>query len=300
MRNLIFLTAFALLTGICRSQTVTDIDGNEYNTVTIGTQVWMAQNLATTKYNDSTSIPKVTDSKEWNIISTPAFCWYGNDSSTNKTIHGALYNWYVVNTKKLCPTGWHVPTNAEWITLANYLGGESAAGGKLKEKGTDHWNSPNTGASNSSGFNAFGSGSRFKNEEYLDMKNYGFWWSSTESAATSAWYRYLYNNDGSLHSYSDSKINGFSVRCLNDTYVTSISVLEKDDLLTYPNPVTSTLFIKSYLSLESIEIYDLNGVQKMKINKPVSQIDISSLANGMYITRISSNGNINYSKFIKK
>ena len=122
---------------------VQDIDGNNYLTVTIGTQIWMAENLRTTKYNDGTAIPLVTDNTTWANLTTPAYCWYNNDAKTNGSTYGALYNWYSVNTKKLCPTGWHVPNDTEWTTLTTYLGGTAVAGGKLKETGTAHWYSPN-------------------------------------------------------------------------------------------------------------------------------------------------------------
>ena len=108
---------------------VVDIDGNVYHTVTIGTQVWMVENLKTTKYNDGTAIPLVTDNTAWGALTTPGYCWYNNDSATYKNTYGALYNWYAVNTGKLAPTGWHVPTDSEWTVLTTYLGGQSVAGG---------------------------------------------------------------------------------------------------------------------------------------------------------------------------
>jgi uncharacterized protein (TIGR02145 family) len=133
------------------STTITDKDGNVYTSVTIGTQVWMVENLKTTKYNYGTEIPNVTDNTEWSNLTTPAYCWYDNDI-TKKTPFGALYNFYAVNTGTLCPTGWHVPSNTEWTTLFNYAGGLAVAGGKLKETGTTHWNAPNTGATDEYGF----------------------------------------------------------------------------------------------------------------------------------------------------
>jgi uncharacterized protein (TIGR02145 family) len=139
------------------SETAKDVDGNVYNTVTIGAQVWMAENLRTTKYNDGTSIPLVTDSTKWSDLSTPAHCWYNNDKASYKATYGALYNWYTVATDNLCPTGWHVPTTAEWQILKDYLG-SSVDGGKLKESGTTHWKSPNKGATNESGFTALPGG----------------------------------------------------------------------------------------------------------------------------------------------
>lgn len=120
------------------SKTVTDISGNIYPFVTIGTQVWMGENLRVEKYNDGTPIPFVTDNAVWaanftNKTKLPMMAWYNNDKATHTANkNGALYNWYAVDTKKLCPTGWHVPTDAEWTTLTTYLGGETGAGLKLK------------------------------------------------------------------------------------------------------------------------------------------------------------------------
>ena len=134
---------------------VKDIDGNIYHTVTIGNQVWMVENLKTTRYNDGTAIPNVTDSSVWSKLSTPAYCWYNNDASSYKATYGALYNWYAVNVQKLCPKGWHVASNAEFYALNSFLDGEC---GKLKEAGTIHWYSPNKGATNETGFTALPGG----------------------------------------------------------------------------------------------------------------------------------------------
>jgi uncharacterized protein (TIGR02145 family) len=138
-------------------EVVTDIDGNVYNTVTIGDQVWMAENLKTTKLNDGTSISNAIDNIAWASLSTPGYCWFINNRATYE-IYGALYNWYAVYTDKLCPTGWHVPSNSEWTTLTDHLGGAEVAGGKLKESGSSHWASPNTGATNVTGFTALPGG----------------------------------------------------------------------------------------------------------------------------------------------
>ena len=197
--------------------TMTDIDGNVYKTIQIDNQVWMAENLKTMKYNDGTAIPLVTDSTAWSSILTPGYCWYGNDSVTHENPYGALYTWYAVNTGKLSPTGWHVPTDAEWTTLKTYLGGENVAGGKMKEAGTGHWLSPNTGADNSSGFTTLPGGSRFYDGSFLGMGYFGYWWSSTENSSSCAWQRSLsYNVAGVGHSSLHSKLNGYSVRCVRD------------------------------------------------------------------------------------
>ena len=195
---------------------VSDNDGNTYKTIQIGTQTWMAENLKTTKYNDGTVIPLVTDGTAWAALSTPGYCWYSNDAATYKATYGALYNWYTVNTGKLCPTGWHVPTDAEWTTLTTYLGGESNAGGKLKESGTIHWLSPNTGANNSSGFTTLPGGYRNYNGSFLGIGGDGYWWSSTEYATYIAWYRYMYYYLSNVYRSDFYKLGGFSVRCLKD------------------------------------------------------------------------------------
>jgi uncharacterized protein (TIGR02145 family) len=195
---------------------VTDIDGNIYNTVSIGTQVWMASNLVTTKYNDGTSIPFVTDNGSWSGLITPAYCWYNNDATTYKATYGALYNWYTVNTGKLCPTGWHVPTDAEWTTLSTYLGGESIAGGALKETGTNHWISPNTGATNTFGFTGLPGEMRNGSGVFDPIGYYGYWWTATQYSAGYALYWYLGYNFTNIFGANGYMRIGFSVRCVKD------------------------------------------------------------------------------------
>jgi uncharacterized protein (TIGR02145 family) len=210
------------LTGL-HAQTVKDISGNIYKTVIIDKQVWMAENLKTTRYNDGTAIPLVTDDKDWGSLTTPAYCWDNNDGTTNKNKYGALYNWYTINTNKLCPRGWHVPTDAEWTMLTSFLGGESIAGGKLKESGTTHWESPNTGATNESGFRALPGGSRnyagkfdYSGSNVLFFRSNGCWWSSTELYTFNAYYRRMYNSLSVVYRSLSVKQCGYSVRCIKD------------------------------------------------------------------------------------
>jgi uncharacterized protein (TIGR02145 family) len=194
--------------------TVTDTDGNVYGTVKIGNQVWMTENLRTTKYNDDSNIPLVTDGTAWSNLDTSGYCWYNNDSTANAQTYGALYNWYTVNTNKLCPTGWHVPTDAEWTVLTDYLG--VLAGGRLKETGTAHWNDPNTDAINDSKFTALPGGARYNNGTFNHIGSFGYWWIATEGNAIRAWYlRMRYNADYIDRNIYD-KLGGFSVRCLRD------------------------------------------------------------------------------------
>ena len=194
---------------------VTDIDGNVYKTVKIGNQWWMAENLKVTKYKDGSAIPNVTKGTLWNGLTTGAYCNYDNKES-NVATYGRLYNWYAINTGNLCPTGWHVPTDAEWTTLTDYLGGTSVAGGKLKETGTTHWNSPNTGATNETGFTALPGGSSANYGTFYLIGYFGNWWCATEYGTSYAWYRDVSYNGSSVYRNFSGKQDGFSVRCLLD------------------------------------------------------------------------------------
>ena len=203
--------------GPVQSGTVTDIDGNLYHTVTIGNQVWMVENLKVTKYNDGTIIPYVTDNTTWAGLITDAYCWYNNDATTYKNTYGGFYNWYAVNTGKLAPTGWHVPSDSEWTTLTTYLGGESISGGKLKETGTIHWQSPNAGATNETGFTALPAGYRFIDGTFYNFGVVGTWWTSTEGVTNIPWNRTVYNSESGVYRTNNGyKDHGLSVRCVKD------------------------------------------------------------------------------------
>lgn len=197
-------------------QGVEDVDGNVYNTVNIGTQVWLVENLNTTKYRDGTSIPNVTDDTQWYGQKKGAYCDYDNVENNSNT-YGRLYNWYAVSdSRNIAPVGWHVPSDAEWITLITYLGGVNVAGFKLKDAGNAYWSQPNN-ASNESGFTALPGGTRSLYGSFYSIGYGGCWWSSTpEYSPEDAWvvsmdYKYLY----ALRSYT-SQGNGHSVRCMKD------------------------------------------------------------------------------------
>jgi uncharacterized protein (TIGR02145 family) len=196
--------------------TVTDVEGNVYKTVTIGTQVWMAENLKTTKYNDGTNIPLVTENILWSNLTTPGYCWYSNDAITNKDTYGALYNWYTINTGNLCPVGYHGPTDGEWFILLEYLGGFWTAGGKLKETGVTHWLSPNEGATNESGFTALPGGRRDPDGTFKDLGLIAHWWSTTELNETIAYQLYVYYLTINFANSNNYKQAGYSVRCLKN------------------------------------------------------------------------------------
>ena len=199
---------------------ITDSEGNSYKTVKIGTQTWMAENLKVSKYSDGTTIPNIIDNAQWSQLTTGAWSYYNNDAANNAK-YGKLYNWYAVSkttngNKNVCPTGWHVPTDAEWKVLTDYLGGDSIAGGKLKEVGTTSWKSPNTDATNTSLFTGLPGGIRTDYGSYHNVGLNGNWWSSTENKTDGAWARYLYFFDGRAYAYYNKEGNGLSVRCLRD------------------------------------------------------------------------------------
>jgi len=194
----------------------TDADGNNYSVVQIGTQVWMVENLRVTHYNDNTTIPLVPNDTVWSNLTTPGYCWYNNDYATYGSVYGALYNWYTVNTGKLCPTGWHVPSDEEWTALADYLGGQSVAGGKLKETCTTLWHSPNNGATNESGFTALPGGFRSYDGSFYPLGFYGYFWSNTAGCSSGGWYRLLRYYSAEVFRYLYEEEVGCSVRCLKD------------------------------------------------------------------------------------
>jgi len=194
---------------------VADADNNYYYSVTIGTQTWMQENLKTTHFRDGSVISQVTGNTDWKNLTTSGYCWYSNEETRYKDLYGALYNWFAVSSGKLCPAGWHVPTNSEWITLTNYLGGEVAAGSKLKESGSTHWGDINTGT-NETGFTALPGGSRGDDGAFTNSGVSGHFWSSSPVLPATSYSAVLYNNSTSLTRVSNPNVSGLSVRCVKD------------------------------------------------------------------------------------
>ena len=195
---------------------VTDQDGNIYATIVIGSQEWMAENLRTTTYANGDLIPNVTDNTQWFSLNSGAWAHYDNDSQYEYP-YGKFYNGYAVaDSRNICPTGWHVPTDAEWTLLTDYLGGESIAGGKMKSTGTQYWQNPNTYATNESGFSDLPGGARDNGGLCYGIGLNGFWWCASEVNAYGAYYRLLYHDYGNVYKSDALMGNGFSVRCLRD------------------------------------------------------------------------------------
>jgi uncharacterized protein (TIGR02145 family) len=206
-----------LLTGSLSYGIVNAIEGNSYKTIKIGGKVWMAENLKTTRYKDGTPIPNVTDNSAWANLKSGGYCWYKNDAATYKATYGALYNWYSVNTGKLCPAGWHVPSKSEWANLYNALGSTDNVGYYMKS--TTGWLVGGNG-SNSSGFSGHPSGLRLGDEDFGSFNDnidrWAFWWSSSEYNTTYAWYLVLYYEDWEVGTANFNKGDGYSIRYLKD------------------------------------------------------------------------------------
>jgi len=192
-----------------------DIDGNVYKIIQIGTQVWMAENLKTTKFNDGNNIPKVTNNNSWGYLSSPAYCWYNNQIA-NKDIYGALYNWYTISTNKVCPSGWHVPSDAEWVTLYNFVSADGHSGTVATAlKGTENWSNDGNGTDDY-GYSAYPGGTRdYGYGIFSRFGSVGYWWTST--AGSNAVYRYIQDVNGGAISYNYAdKRQGHSIRCVKD------------------------------------------------------------------------------------
>jgi len=198
------------------NDSVVDIDGNVYHTITIGNQTWMMENLKVTKYLNGDKIPNIMDYENWSNLKTGAYCGYFNKQE-NAHIYGCLYNWFAVNDKrKIAPKGWRVATESDWTALIKYLAGEIVAGGKMKETGTDHWKFPNSLASNESGFSALPSGIRSGNGEFGSLGKSCSWWANSLADETNAIGYFLYYSDGKVVRNDNEKTFGLSVRCIKE------------------------------------------------------------------------------------
>lgn len=214
--GLVFLlTCCSSLISIRKTGTIKDIDGNIYKTITIGTQVWMAEDLKVTKYRNGDTIPNVTDNNQWNNLKSGAYCDYDNDVN-NASVYGRIYNWYaVIDKRNIAPSGWHVPHDDEWQILIDYLGGNEIAGGKMKETDTIHWKSQNTGATNKSGFSALPGGFRYYDGEFKYIGELSIWWSRTYHKYSVLTHLLSYTNP-TIGRYLKDVEYGLYIRCVKD------------------------------------------------------------------------------------
>jgi len=272
-------------------ETVTDFDGNEYQTVEIGDQTWLKQNIKSLHYADGTEISEV---------------WSYDDNDEFADIYGRLYTWdgamnysTTEGAQGVCPDGWHVPTDDEWSALGEYLGGDDVAGGKMKTAGTQWWQNPNTDATNESGFTGIPSGEYdYNHYQYLGM--YMVMWSSTETNANWCKYRALSYQDAELHTNNFLKNFRYSVRCIKDETVGIGSMEnEKHQFEISPNPASDIIQIKYEGVISKIEILNISGAIIKTISPYQKQIDISSLSSGIYFLRLTTEEDVIQEKFIK-
>ncbi len=272
-----------------------DYDGNTYEVVKIGEQHWMQENLKSLHYADGSPIS--------NALS------YNNDDSL-ADIYGRLYDWdaamnysVVEQAQGVCPNGWHIPSDDEWSQLADYLGGSSVAGGKMKQVGLEHWKAPNTAATNESGFNALASG-EYDDTHFQLLNEYFVAWSSTQSNANFAKYRYLSYDDGAMHPYSYYKSFLYSVRCVKDQSL-GIDKTTSLGLKVYPNPVDYLMYLdqeKDDKIEKSVQVFNQQGKEMMHFMWSGKQHaeDMGVLEPGIYLLKIVNKGEVKYKKILKR
>ncbi|WP_264519631.1 FISUMP domain-containing protein [Flavobacterium sp. N1994] len=282
--------------------------------INIGTQTWQSTNLDVTTYSDGTPIPQVTDDIEWSNLTTGAWCYYENNTA-NGAIYGKLYNWYAVVgiydaasstnpalRKNLAPSGWHIPTDSEWTTLTNYLGGLNVAGGKMKEIGMAHWQSPNNNATNSSGFTGLPGGYRYAYGPFYSIGEKGYWWSATEYTSAVSWLYDLYYFNGISHrNYIDKPI-GNSVRCVRNQTLQIQNQTTNLEIKVFPNPAFSILTLQNpnNTNFDKIIITDITGKTVVSQMQYSNQVNVELLTSGTYIIEAFSGNQKFQSKFIKQ
>ena len=277
---------------ILQSQTVTDIDGNVYNTIAIGEQTWMQENLKTTHFADGSPITGT---------------WFYNNDTNNLNLYGMFYNWdaamhYTIEpgAQGACMDGWHLPTHDEWTVLGTFLGGDNVAGGKMKTTGTTLWLAPNTGATNSSEFNGLPAG-EIDGTVFQFIRKAAVFWSSTKVGNARAKYRYLSNDDAELHTYTWYKSLGYSIRCVKDSVSTGVSNTEsKKKIKIFPNPASDKVTVacnNCQPAGNSLSIYNSVGkrVAEMTFSGQIT-IDISDFTVGLYVISINGEENVRLMK----
>lgn len=306
-KALLVLTGLKILLSDLPAQTVTDFDGNVYNTITIGNQVWMKENLKVVHYNNGDQIPNVTNDTEWNKSTTGACCDYENIPD-NGVAFGKLYNWYaLVDSRKLCPTDMHVPTDAEWETLTDYLAnngfGYQGSGNDIAKSiaTTSGWKISNTPgnvgndqtSNNNSGFTALPAGSRDHNGTFFNLGDYCYFWTSTELLRSNCLDRNTGYNKSYVYAYGCENTVGSSVRCLSDSTVTKVNEERVEDYYQiYPNPAKERISISGIeTGSAKIHVFTYVGecILKTEIERDENSINVSSFPNGIYLIIITGN-----------
>jgi uncharacterized protein (TIGR02145 family) len=286
-----FIYIFALLELFfynINAQSVIDIDGNSYDTIHIGTQIWLNKDLKVTHFNNGSLIPNITNNTQWSTFTSSARCYYNNDSVNNASTYGVLYNGYTIINNNICPIGWHVPSEEEWNTLCDYLGC-SIAGGKLKELGTTHWQSPNTGATNENGFTALPGGSRHYHSDFQSVDSIGSWWTSSilnPQGTTVIFSREMRYNSIVITGYLSDLKFGYHIRCLQNNSTLLNSIDYQNEINLYPNPTKDFIYISNKENkIEKLQVFNLTG-ECLLSNIASKEIDISLLSKGIYFIKI--------------
>ena len=301
-KSTLFFSLCLLVSRTAFCQTVNDVDGNTYNTVTIGNQVWMAENLKTTKFNNQNPIPLVTDNTLWSSQTQAAYCYYQEDESVANE-YGNLYNWHVVNdTRNVCPTGYHVPAISEWEELINFLGGVAVAGGKLKEIGFAHWLTPNTGATNSNGFNLLPSGWRAHNNgSYENLTYMAYQWSSSSVDALNSSVLLVGYDSEAAYTSNSHILTGLPIRCVKDENSSHIDNLDHSFLFLFPNPANEVLNIRCMKNAyHTVKLLDVNGKLLMRgtIENDMFRFNVSNIPSGSYVIELHSEAKIHREKMM--
>jgi uncharacterized protein (TIGR02145 family) len=313
MKNTIILfITIVFLSTTMQAQTVTDIDGSIYNTISIGSQVWTKENLKVTHYANGDLIPNVMVETDWSNLTTGALCYWGIDSTTYAPIYGALYNWYAVDdSRNLCPANWHVPSNSEWNIMTKFLDNTvdtstaiwpiwlgTDIGLQLKDTSL-LWSGG--GGSNISNFSGLPGGSRHNLGIFSCVGSTGSWWTSTD-VDTVAWYRSLTGIMPTVMYDYVVKGVGVSVRCIKDSLANKINENSIDnDFHIFPNPVINSLSIQT-TQKSSIEISNIQGqiIKTTQSDNLGITIDVSILSSGIYLLKSTSSKGIVIKKFIKE
>lgn len=304
--KLLMLVAVTLLAGITlRAQTITDIDGNVYQTVSIGSQVWMAENLRTTHFSNGVAIATTTTAV--NNDYTAMYQWAYNDDANLVPVYGRLYTWPVaIDNRNVCPAGWHVPADTDWVVLGNFLGGITFAGGKMKETGTTHWLATDISVDNSSLFTGLPGGHRGNPMGYSNMGAIGTFWTSTAIDAGSyprgTCYRLTATNSELTQSLAVGNC-GQSIRCIKSTAVGVESPQHDQGLQLFPNPANGQLSIRfNTPGNRRLFVYNMMGalLLEKELNTASEQLDTGSFPKGMYLLKIVGKEGVSERKWLKE
>lgn len=300
---LVILTLLSTIVG--KTQTISDADGNIYNTVVIGSQIWMSSNLQTTHYANGDEIPTTVNCYD-NVTGEfePKYQWAYNCSESLVPTYGRLYTWYVVSdSRNVCPVGWHVPSITEFDTLKLYLGGATVAGGKLKETGFLHWNAPNTGATNEYGYNGVPNGHRSIDGSFTGLGTVSDTWSTTEGTLGARDFD-LNHDNAAVVSYDDNKEFGFAIRCLSNLSSNEIGQQgSSDQLLVYPTLTTYDLNIVVKMSTNvPYQLRSANGqlIFDGYLNPGLNKVSVENIDAGFYILILSDQNNYLTYKIFKQ